>query len=75
MVNHLNRFGANIGNDFVSQSITKNPNGTITLSLSTASQNYVFNFTTQTETYIPQEHVSRNGQRRGHSGGSGRRKP
>lgn len=69
MVNHLNRFGANIGNDFVSQSITNNPNGTVTLSLSTVSQNYTFTFTKQTETYTPQEHVP--GQRR--SGGPRRR--
>jgi len=69
MVNHLNRFGANIGNDFVSQSITNNPNGTVTLSLSTVSQNYVFTFTKQTETFTPHEHVP--GQRR--SGGPRRR--
>jgi DhnA family fructose-bisphosphate aldolase class Ia len=70
MVNHLNRFGANIGNDFVSQSITNNPNGTVTLSLSTVSQNYVFTFTKQTETFTPHVHVP--GQRRG---GGPRRRP
>jgi DhnA family fructose-bisphosphate aldolase class Ia len=66
IVNHLNRFGANIGNDFVSQSITNNSDETVTLSLSTDSQNYVFTFTKQTETYTPQENVP--GQRRGQGG-------
>jgi len=70
MVNHLNRFGANIGNNFVSQSITNNPNGTVTLSLSTDSQNFTFIFTNRTETYTPHEHVRGSGQRRG--GGSRR---
>ena len=63
IVNHLNRFGANVGSDFTSQSITNNPNGTVTLSLSTVSQNYVFTFTKQTETFTPQVRVP--GQRRG----------
>ena len=63
IVNHLNRFGANIGNEFVSQTITNNPNGSVTLSLSTVSQNYVFTFTKQIETFTPQQNGAR--QRRG----------
>jgi len=66
LVSHLNRFGANIGSDFVSQTITNNTNGSVTLSLSTVSQNYVFTFTKRTETFTPQEHVR--GQRRGPGG-------
>ena len=68
LVRHLNRNGADIPNDLVSQSLTNNPNGTVTLSLSYGSQSQTFVFTTQTESFTIQPHVR--GQR-----GHGPRRP
>ena len=51
LVRHLKRNGANIPENLVVQSLTNNPNGSVTLALSDGSQTYTFVFATQTENY------------------------
>lgn len=69
LVRHLNRNGANIPDNLVTQSLTNNPNGSVTLSLTNGSQNFTFLFSAQTETFTIQPHV------RGSRPGGGPRRP